>query len=174
MGDSPAIGRMCREIRPPMNALLHLQGHGSTAYPGARRLLITTDAGGSNGYRSRLWRVTLQGLADELGLRISVCHFPPGTSKWNKIEHRMFCDITKNWRGKPLRSRAVVVNLIGSTTTKAGLRIEAELDTNTDKTGIKISNEELAKVQLEKASFHGEWNYTIAPRVRIAIVQVIF
>jgi hypothetical protein len=141
------------------------QEMGSTAYPGARRLLITTDAGGSNGYRSRLWKVTLQGLADELGLRISVCHFPPGTSKWNKIEHRMFCYITKNWRGKPLRSRAVVVNLIGSTTTKAGLRIEAELDTNTYKMGIRISNEELAKVRLEKASFHGEWNYTIAPRV---------
>ena len=141
------------------------QEMGSTAYPGARRLLVTTDAGGSNGYRSRLWKVALQGLADDLGLRISVCHFPPGTSKWNKIEHRMFCYITKNWRGKPLRSRAVVVNLIGNTTTRTGLRIEAELDTNAYKTGIKISNEELARVQLEKASFHGEWNYTITPRV---------
>jgi hypothetical protein len=140
------------------------QEMGSPVYAGARRLLITADAGGSNGYRSRLWKVTLQGLADDLGLRISVCHFPPGTSKWNKIEHRMFCYITKNWRGKPLRSRAIVVNLIGHTTTKAGLRIEAELDTNAYKTGIKISNEELAGVQLEKASFHGEWNYTIAPR----------
>jgi len=140
------------------------QEMGSVAYPGARRLLVTTDAGGSNGYRSRLWKVALQGLADDLGLRISVCHFPPGTSKWNKIEHRMFCYITKNWRGKPLRSRAVVVNLIGNTTTKAGLRIEAELNTNASKTGIKISNEELARVQLEKASFHGEWNYTINPR----------
>jgi hypothetical protein len=108
--------------------------------------------------------VTLQGLANDLGLRISVCHFPPGTSKWNKIEHRMFCYITKNWRGKPLRSRAIVVNLIGNTTTKAGLRIEAELDTNPYKTGIKISKEELAEVRLEKATFHGEWNYTIAPR----------
>jgi len=140
------------------------QEMGSLVYAGARRLLITADAGGSNGYRSRLWKVTLQGLADDLGPRISVCHFPPGTSKWNKIEHRMFCYITKNWRGKPLRSRAVVVNLIGNTTTKAGLRIEAELDTNAYKTGIKVSNEELAGVQLEKASFHGEWNYTIAPR----------
>jgi hypothetical protein len=137
---------------------------GASVYPEARRLLITADAGGSNSYRSRLWKVTLQGLADELGLRISVCHFPPGTSKWNKIEHRMFCYITKNWRGKPLRSRAVVVNLIGHTTTKTGLRIEAELDTKTYKTGLKISNEEFAKVRLEKASFHGEWNYTIAPR----------
>jgi hypothetical protein len=141
------------------------QEMGSPVYAGARRLLITADAGGSNGYRSRLWKVTLQGLADDLGLRISVCHFPPGTSKWNKIEHRMFCYITKNWRGKPLRSRAIVVNLIGHTTTKAGLRIEAELDTNAYKTGIKVSREEFAGVQLEKASFHGEWNYTIAPRV---------
>jgi Rhodopirellula transposase DDE domain len=140
------------------------QEMGASVYPEARRLLITTDAGGSNSYRSRLWKVTLQGLADELGLRISVCHFPPGTSKWNKIEHRMFCYITKNWRGKPLRSRAVVVNLIGHTTTKTGLRIEAELDTKIYKTGLKISNEEFAKVRLEKASFHGEWNYTIAPR----------
>src|SRR5512147_1464423 len=120
------------------------------AYPRAHRLLITADAGGSNGYRSRLWKVVLQGLADDLGLRITVCHFPPGTSKWNKIEHRMFCYITKNWRGKPLRSRAIVVNLIGNTTTKAGLRIEAELDTNAYKTGIKISKEELGEVQLEE------------------------
>jgi hypothetical protein len=127
---------------------------------------FTTDAGGSNSYRSRLWKVMVQGLADDLGLRISVCHFPPGTSKWNKIEHRMFCYITKNWRGKPLRSRAIVVNLIGNTTTKAGLWIEAKLDTNAYKTGIKVSDEELAEVQLEKASFHGEWNYTIAPRPR--------
>jgi len=141
------------------------QEMGSPVYAGARRLLITADAGGSNGYRSRLWKVTLQGLANDLGLRISVCHFPPGTSKWNKIEHRMFCSITKNWRGKPLRSRAVVVNLIGNTTTKAGLRIEAELDTNAYKLGIRVPNEELAGVRLEKAAFHGEWNYTIAPKV---------
>jgi hypothetical protein len=110
---------------------------GSLVYPNARRLLMTADAGGSNGYRSRLWKVALQGLANDLGLTISVCHFPPGTSKWNKIEHRMFCHITKNWRGKPLRSRAVVVNLIGNTTTETGLRIEAELDTNEYKTGLK-------------------------------------
>jgi hypothetical protein len=137
---------------------------GSAVYPRARRLLITADAGGSNGYRTRLWKVELQGLADALGLRITVCHFPPGTSKWNKIEHRMFCYITKNWRGKPLRSRGIIVNLIGSTTTKAGLQIEAELDTNTYRTGIKVTAEELAAVRLEKASFHGEWNYTIAPK----------
>ena len=140
------------------------QEMGSPAYPRARRLLITADAGGSNGYRSRLWKVELQGLADDLGLRISVCHFPPGTSKWNKIEHRMFCHITQNWRGKPLRSRAIVVNLIGNTTTKTGLRIQAELDTDAYRTGIKVSDEELAAIHLEKASFHGEWNYTITPR----------
>jgi Rhodopirellula transposase DDE domain len=139
------------------------QEMGSSVYPRARRLLITADAGGSNGYRTRLWKVELQGLADALGLRITVCHFPPGTSKWNKIEHRMFCYITKNWRGKPLRSRGIVVNLIGNTTTKAGLQIQAELDTNAYRTGIKVSAEELAAVRLEKAPFHGEWNYTITP-----------
>ena len=137
---------------------------GSLVYPGARRLLITADAGGSNGYRPRLWKVVLQGLANDLGLRISVCHFPPGTSKSNKIEHRMFCYITKNWRGKPLRSRAVIVNLIGGTTTKEGLRIQAELDTDLYRTGIRISDEQLAEVQLQRATFHGEWNYTIAPQ----------
>jgi hypothetical protein len=140
------------------------QEMGSPVYPKARRLLITADAGGSNGYRSRLWKVRLQDLANDVGLRISVCHFPPGTSKWNKIEHRMFCHITKNWRGKPLRSRAIVVNLIGHTTTKTGLRIRSELDTQTYRTGIKVTDEELAAVRLEKDSFHGEWNYTIAPK----------
>jgi hypothetical protein len=140
------------------------QEMGSRAYPRARRLLITADAGGSNGYRLRLWKVELQGLADDLGLRISVCHFPPGTSKWNKIEHRMFCHITQNWRGRPLRSRAIVVNLIGQTTTKAGLRIRAELDSGAYRKGIKVSDAELAAIHLEKDSFHGEWNYTITPR----------
>ena len=140
------------------------QEMGSLVYPGARRLLITADAGGSNGYRVRLWKVQLQGLANDLGLRISVCHFPPGTSKWNKIEHRMFSFITKNWRGQPLRSRAIVVNLIGNTTTTTGLRIRAELDTSTYRLGIKVSDEELAGVRVEKASFHGEWNYTIVPK----------
>jgi Rhodopirellula transposase DDE domain len=140
------------------------QEMGSRAYPRAHRLLITADAGGSNGYRPRLWKLELQGLADDLGLRISVCHFPPGTSKWNKIEHRMFCHITQNWRGRPLRSRAIVVNLIGHTTTKAGLRIQAELDAGAYRKGIKVSDEEMAAINLEKDSFHGEWNYTIAPR----------
>jgi hypothetical protein len=141
------------------------QEMGSRAYPRARRLLITADAGGSNGYRSRLWKVALQRLASDLDLRITVCHFPPGTSKWNKIEHRMFCHITQNWRGKPLRSRAIIVNLISNTTTKAGLQIKAELDAGSYRTGRKVSDAEFAAIRLEKASFHGEWNYTIAPKV---------
>jgi hypothetical protein len=141
------------------------QEMGCLAYPRAKRLLITADAGGSNGYRSRQWKVVLQGLADALGLQISVCHFPPGTSKWNKIEHRMFCHITKNWRGKPLYSRAIVVALIASTRTKSGLHIEAELDGDSYETGIKVSDAEMAAIHLERASFHGEWNYTIAPGV---------
>jgi transposase len=136
---------------------------GSMVYPRARRLLITADAGGSNGYRSRLWKVELQGLADALDLRITVCHFPPGTSKWNQIEHRMFSFITKNWRGRPLVSRAVIVNLIGHVRTAPGLRIKAELDTNNYPLGIKVSDEELASVRLERAKFHGDWNYTILP-----------
>jgi Rhodopirellula transposase DDE domain len=139
------------------------QEMGQPLYPRAKKLLLTADAGGSNGYRSRLWKVALQRLADDLGLRISVCHFPPGTSKWNKIEHRLFCHITKNWRGKPLSSRAVVVNLIGNTKTRTGLQIQAELDTNTYPTGIEVSDEELATVHIVRDVFHGEWNYTIAP-----------
>ena len=137
---------------------------GRPLYPKADSLLVTVDAGGSNGYRNRLWKVALQQLADTIGLRLTICHFPPGTSKWNKIEHRMFCHITKNWRGKPLRSRAVVVNLIGNTTTKAGLHIEAELDPNTYEIGIEVSDEELAAVRMKKDKFHGEWNYTISPK----------
>src|SRR5512135_2691951 len=113
---------------------------GHQVYPEARELLVTADSGGSNGSRSRLWKVCLQGLANELGPQISVCHFPPGTSKWNKIEHRMFCHITENWRGRPLVSHAVVVNLIGNTQTRARLRIQAELDTNSYETGIKVNN----------------------------------
>jgi len=137
---------------------------GTPLYPDADSLLVTVDAGGSNGYRCRLWKVALQQLADTIGLRITVCHFPPGTSKWNKIEHRMFCHITKNWRGKPLLSRAVVVNLIGNTKTRAGLHIEAELDSNAYETGVKVTDEELAAVRMEKDAFHGEWNYTISPK----------
>jgi Rhodopirellula transposase DDE domain len=137
---------------------------GIRVYPRAKGLLVTADGGGSNSSRSRLWKVALQGLADEIGLRITVCHFPPGTSKWNKIEHRMFCHITENWRGRPLISRAVVVNLIGNTKTKTGLRINAELDTNTYKTGLKVTDEELATINLKRCDFHGDWNYTISPR----------
>jgi Rhodopirellula transposase DDE domain len=137
------------------------QNMGRPVYPQANELLVTADGGGSNGSRTRLWKVELQTLANQLGLRISVCHFPPGTSKWNKIEHRMFCHITENWRGRPLVSRAAVVNLIGSTKTKEGLRIQAELDTNTYPMGIKVTDEELAAVNIKRHSFHGDWNYTI-------------
>jgi Rhodopirellula transposase DDE domain len=136
---------------------------GHQVYPGASELLVTADSGGSNASRSRLWKVCLQKLADELGLKISVCHFPPGTSKWNKIEHRMFCRITENWRGRPLVSHEVVVNLIGSTRTRTGLRIQAELDTTSYETGVKVTNKELEAVRLRKDKFHGEWNYTILP-----------
>ena len=136
---------------------------GSQVYPGAQELLVTADSGGSNGSRTRLWKVCLQELADELGLKVHVCHFPPGTSKWNKIEHRMFCHITENWRGRPLVSHAVVVNLIGGTRTRTGLRIQAELDTNAYEKGIKVTNQELAEVRLKRDKFHGEWNYTVLP-----------
>src|SRR4051794_18109180 len=139
------------------------QEMGRPTYPRAEEVLITADGGGSNGHRLRLWKVVVQEMADALRLRISVCHFPPGTSKWNKIEHRMFCHITRNWRGRPLTSRAVVVNLIGSTTTAAGLQIHAELDENEYPIGIKVTDEELARVRIKKNDFHGEWNYTILP-----------
>jgi hypothetical protein len=140
---------------------------GSRVYPGATELLITADGGGSNGTRCRLWKWELQGLADEIGLRISVCHFPPGTSKWNKIEHRMFCHITENWRGRPLVSREVVVNLIGHTTTKQGLSIRSELDTNSYPLGRKVTAEQMEAMDIRKDRFHGEWNYTILPRPSI-------
>jgi transposase len=137
---------------------------GLKLYPKATELLLTADGGGSNSSRSRLWKVCLQGLADELGLQITVCHFPPGTSKWNKIEHRMFCHITQNWRGEPLVSRAVIVNLIGNTTTRTGLKVRADLNLNSYPTGIKVTDEELSEVNIKKDKFHGEWNYTIMPR----------
>ena len=134
---------------------------GRARYPDATELLITADGGGSNGYRVRLWKVALQRFANETGLRISVCHFPPGTSKWNKIEHRMFSYISMNWRGQPLISHEVIVNLIGSTTTQSGLTISAELDVNIYPKGIRVSDDELEMVNLTKAAFHGEWNYII-------------
>ena len=136
---------------------------GKNIYPHARELLITADCGGSNGNRVRLWKVELQKLATEMELKISVCHFPPGTSKWNNIEHKMFSYITQNWRGRPLVTRETVVNLIANTKTTKGLAIRAMLDENIYEKGIKVDDEELATVNLVKADFHGEWNYTIMP-----------
>jgi transposase len=136
---------------------------GSPMYPKARELLITADSGGSNSTRARLWKLELQRFSDESGLRVSVSHLPPGTSKWNKIEHRMFCHITANWRGKPLESLEVVVSLIGDTNTSAGLRIQAALDAGQYPTGLKVSKAEMKKLQIDRAHFHGEWNYTILP-----------
>ena len=139
-------------------------GHmGSHMYHGAPALLLTADGGGSNGSRNRLWKVALQQLANDLGMRIMVCHFPPGTSKWNKIEHRMFSHISMNWRGRPLISHEVIVNLIANTTTQQGLTIKAALDPGRYPTGIKVTAQELYQVHLKKAKFHGEWNYTIMP-----------
>jgi hypothetical protein len=140
------------------------QEMGSERFPRATRLMITADGGGSNSSRNRLWKVALQELADAIGLRLDVCHFPPGTSKWNKIEHRLFCFITKNWRGRPLTGYEVIVNLIANTTTKAGLVVRAALDTTEYETGISVTDEELAQVQITKAKFHGEWNYAIHPK----------
>jgi Rhodopirellula transposase. len=136
---------------------------GSPAYPKAKELLILADGGGSNSSRTRLWKIALQRLADQTGIVVSVCHFPPGTSKWNKIEHRMFSHITENWRGRPLISHEVIVNLIGNTTTKKGLTIQAELDTNIYPTGIEVTDEDLARVRIEPDAFHGDWNYRILP-----------
>ncbi len=137
---------------------------GQPAYPKAARLLITADAGGSNGSRLRLWKVALQQLADETDLRIFVCHFPPGTSKWNKIEHRLFSYISQNWRGKPLRSFETIVNLIASTTTATGLKVHAELNSQTYPAGIKVSDQQLDQVRIRRDKFHGDWNYEIQPR----------
>lgn len=136
---------------------------GCPLYPKATDLLVTADGGGSNSSRNRRWKVALQELADELSLAIHVCHFPPGTSKWNKIEHRLFSQIAINWRGKPLTSHEVVVKLIATTKTETGLRVGAALDKNKYPTAIKVSDEELATVNLHRAKFHGEWNYTIRP-----------
>jgi hypothetical protein len=137
---------------------------GRAVYPKASRLLITADSGGSNGSRVRLWKVELQKLADETGLRIAVSHLPPGTSKWNKIEHRLFSFISQNWRGKPLISHEVIVNLIASTTTQTGLTVHSELDTDLYPAGIKVSDREVAAISLRRDKFHGDWNYTLHPR----------
>ena len=137
---------------------------GHACYPEAKQLLITADGGGSNSSRSRLWKCELQRFADETGLSIGVCHFPPGTSKWNKVEHRLFSRITQNWRGRPLVSHEVVVSLIAATRTTTGLQVSCQLDTNTYPTGVKVSDTELAQVNLHREAFHGEWNYVIKPR----------
>lgn len=137
---------------------------GKKRYPEAKELLICADSGGSNGYRSHLWKRELQKLSSQQGLRITVCHFPPGTSKWNKIEHRLFSYISMNWRGRPLTDYQTVVNLIASTTTTTGLIVKSRLDKKTYKRGIKVSNEELKNLKLRQHKFHGEWNYTIEPK----------
>jgi hypothetical protein len=148
----------CASIRRWWNEM------GSARFPRASELLITSDGGGSNSSRNRLWKKSLQGLADELGITLKVCHFPPGTSKWNKIEHRLFCFITKNGRGRPLTTYEVIVNLIANTTTKSGLVVRAALDSRQYETGIKVTDEELKHLNLTPAKFHGDWNYSIKPR----------
>jgi len=140
------------------------QEMGAARFPKATKLMIIADGGGSNSSRNRLWKLSLQSLADELGLRLQVCHFPPGTSKWNKIEHRLFCFITKTWRGRPLTSYQTIVNLIASTTTKTGLTVRAALDEKSYETGITVTDEQLAKLKIIRNEFHGEWNYAIKPR----------
>ena len=138
---------------------------GSTVYPRAQRLLITADVERFRREpRNRLWKIELQKLADDIRLRISVCHFPPGTSKWNKIEHQMFCHITENWRGRPLVSREVVVNLIGHTTTRTGLEIHSELNENRYPTGREVTEQQMESLSINRDKFHGEWNYTLVPR----------
>jgi hypothetical protein len=136
---------------------------GKKAYPKATELLVTADGGGSNAPRSRLWRVELQRFADATGLGVNVCHFPPGTSKWNKIEHRLFSQITQNWRGRPLVTRETVVALIRGTTTKTGLRVRAKLDTRRYPTGKYVPEDALRRVQIKPHRFHGEWNYSVRP-----------
>jgi hypothetical protein len=141
-----------------------LERMGRQRYPKARELTITADCGGSNGARVRLWKVELQKLADETGLVLHVHHYPPGTSKWNRIEHRLFCHITQNWRGRPLTDRVAVVELIGATTTKSGLRVECALDLRTYQKGIKVSDAEMQSLEITGDTFHPEWNYTVRPR----------
>jgi transposase len=143
------------------------QTMGQALYPAAKRLLVTADGGGSNGYRVRLWKLELQKLADETGLEIAVCHFPPGTSKWNKIEHRLFSAISQNWRGKPLVSHEVVVNLIAATTTSTGLKVQSALDRNPYPPGRSVSDAEMDALYLRAHAFHGEWNYSLLPRQRL-------
>jgi hypothetical protein len=149
------------------------QTMGAPLYPEATRLLVTADAGGSNGYRLRLWKLELQKLADETGLEIAVCHFPPGTSKWNKIEHRLFSAITVNWRGKPLVSHEVIVKLIAATTTRTGLRVRSALDVNAYPAGVSVSDADMATLYLRPDAFHGEWNYSLLPRQRLPLAEAV-
>ena len=144
---------------------------GRSSYPSARKLLITADSGGSNGARVRLWKLELQKFSDETGLAVSVSHFPPGTSKWNKIEHRLFSFITLNWRGKPLVSHEVIVALIAATATQSGLKVKSRLDTAKYPKGVKVSKKEFAAIDLQPDSFHGEWNYTILPRKNVSVIS---
>src|SRR4249919_2667757 len=160
-----SAGTSCDTAAFAVNALrLWWQREGALRYPGATRLLVTADAGGPDGYRCRLWKDQLAVLAAETGLKISVVHFPPGTSKWNRIEHRLFCHITMNWRGRPLTSHEVIVNTIAATTTRTGLTVRAELDPGSYPTGTEISDAQMAAVPLARHRFHGDWNYTIHPR----------
>jgi hypothetical protein len=139
---------------------------GKRAYPRAKSLMITADGGGSNGPRIALWRWELQRLADATGLAITVCHFPPGTSKWNKIEHRLFSFIGANWRGRPLMSLVAIVNLIAATRTRTGLRVRAEIDNGRYPKCVKVASDKLERIRIERHDFHGDWNYTIRPRGR--------
>ena len=140
---------------------------GKERYPKADKLMITADGGGSNGSRLRLWKLELQRLANELGISIRVSHFPPGTSKWNKIEHRLFSFISMNWRGKPLISHEVIVNLIANTTNRTGLTVQAQLDKNSYPKGIKVSTEDFERINIKREEFHGEWNYIISPELAV-------
>ncbi|MDZ7753539.1 MAG: ISAzo13 family transposase [Gammaproteobacteria bacterium] len=168
MGRNEAWVNVGRDHDTPAFAVASIrqwwQEMGRAAYPKAEELFITADAGGSNGYRSRVWKHELQGFADETGLRIRVSHFPPGTSKWNKIEHRLFCHITQNWRGKPLRTFETIVDLIGHTRTAKGLRVKAKLDERKYPTGAKITDAQMKAIALTRNDFQGDWNYEIHPR----------
>ena len=141
---------------------------GQPTYPAAQELLITAASGGSNSYRATLWKRQLQKLANETGLHITVCHYPPGTDKWNRSEHRMFCHITANWRGRPLETREVIVTLIASTRTSKGLTIQADLNVNSYSKRMNVSDEELTRLNITPADFHGEWNYSLSPRFKSA------
>lgn len=157
-------GRRLAAAEFAVNSLrLWWQNMGRARYPEAHSLLITADGGGSNSSRLRLWKRELQTFADEMGLSVTVCHYPPGTSRWNKIEHRLFCHISQNWRGKPLSSRLAIIELIASTTTTKGLTVRCELDTRLYAKAIKVSDEEFDRINIVRDAFHPEWNYTIHP-----------